>query len=242
MKQKIDQVEYDVFISYAHQDRRWVQDWLLPRLEEAGLKVCSDIRDFEVGVPVLQSMEKAVTQSRFTLLVLSPDYLSSEWTYREELLVRALDPAGRQRQVIPLLHRACKLPMRIAMLSYVDFTRDDELEFQLNRLLVGLGARSPMSTDHSSTAMQAKKEPREYNTAAIRDLLATATSDEELTTLCFDAFRAVYEEFSTGMSKSQKILRLLDYCIRHDRVDELLAVVESVNPYQYARFRQQLER
>ena len=30
---------YDVFISYSHQDEGWVTSTLLPRLEEAGLRV-----------------------------------------------------------------------------------------------------------------------------------------------------------------------------------------------------------
>ena len=31
---------YDVFISYSHHDEEWVTGTLLPRLEEAGLRVC----------------------------------------------------------------------------------------------------------------------------------------------------------------------------------------------------------
>ena len=42
---------YDVFISYSHADKAWVSGELLPRLEEAGLKVCIDQRDFRPGAP-----------------------------------------------------------------------------------------------------------------------------------------------------------------------------------------------
>jgi hypothetical protein len=41
--------EYDVFISYSHADRAWVWNELLPRLERAGLRVCIDDRNFEIG-------------------------------------------------------------------------------------------------------------------------------------------------------------------------------------------------
>lgn len=43
------QAEYtfDVFISYSHADSEWVRGELLPRLEEAGLKVMIDHRDLE---------------------------------------------------------------------------------------------------------------------------------------------------------------------------------------------------
>ena len=63
-----------------------------------------------------------------------------------------------------------------------------------------------------------------------------AFNDEELTTLCFDHFPAVYEAFGSGMSKGDKILRLLDYCVRREQVEALLAAVEKANPVQYRRF------
>ena len=76
---------------------------------------------------------------------------------------------------------------------------------------------------------------RRWNTAALRDLLTAAFSDGELTTLCFDHFSAVYEDFAAGMSKSDKIQRLLDHCIRYEQVETLLAVVREANPVQYRR-------
>jgi hypothetical protein len=79
-----------------------------------------------------------------------------------------------------------------------------------------------------------------WNTAAIRDLLSVAFNDEELTTLCFDYFRPVQDDFAAGMSKGQKIQRLLDYCIRQEEVDDLLAAVRKANPKQYQRFEGEL--
>jgi hypothetical protein len=79
-----------------------------------------------------------------------------------------------------------------------------------------------------------------WNTATIRELLMAAFSDEELTTLCFDHFRPVYQEFSAGMSMGQKTQRLLDHCERHDQFGKLLALVHERNPVQYARFEERL--
>ena len=64
-----------------------------------------------------------------------------------------------------------------------------------------------------------------------------AFSDEELTTFCYDNFRPVYEEFATGMSRTQKVQRLVEYCERRGEMEKLLAQVEQANPYQYDRFR-----
>ena len=80
----------------------------------------------------------------------------------------------------------------------------------------------------------------ESNTAAVRELLLAAFSDEELMTFCFDNFRLVYEDFTTGMSRTQKVQRLMEACDRRGEVAKLLARVERANPYQYARFRDHL--
>jgi|GEM_PF-6652786 len=39
----------------------------------------------------------------------------------------------------------------------------------------------------------------------LRRLVATAFDDEELTNLCFDHFRPVYENFATGLGKGEKV-------------------------------------
>ena len=88
--------------------------------------------------------------------------------------------------------------------------------------------------------MPKQANPVTWNRSAIRQLLSDAFSDEELTTLCFDHFRPVYEAFGSGMSKGDKILRLLDYCVRREQVEALLAAVQTANPAQYRRYADRL--
>jgi len=126
---------YDVFISYSHQDVGWVWQQLLPRLEGAGLRVCIDTRDFEIGTPSLVNMERAVDRSRHTLLVLTPAWVESEWTDFESLLGGTGDPAGRRRKLFPIMLKECRPPTRIAMLTWADFRQPDEHVDQLERLL-----------------------------------------------------------------------------------------------------------
>ena len=75
----------------------------------------------------------------------------------------------------------------------------------------------------------------DLNTADIREYLATAYSDEEITILCSDYFRNVYNDFATGMAKTQKIQRLLDHCQRRGLIPNLLAALEKDRPEQYQR-------
>lgn len=133
--QSRDEFQYDAFISYSHEDSAWVRDTLLPHLEGNGLRVCIDFRDFEPGVASLVNMENAVECSRKTLIVLTPDWVESEWAAFESLLIQTDDPAGRRARMIPLRLKPCEPPKRIAMLTYVDFIQPPELEFQLQRLV-----------------------------------------------------------------------------------------------------------
>jgi len=131
---------YDVFISHSGADRAWVRDELLPRLKEAGLRVCLDWRDFRPGVPRAAEVERAVTRSRHTLLVLTPAYLEEEWAGFGDLIVQALDPAARERRLLPLLKARCDLPLRIRHLTYVNFADPEEPEWAWAQLLTALGA------------------------------------------------------------------------------------------------------
>jgi hypothetical protein len=132
---------YDLFISYSHHDSEWVVGWLLPRLRAAGLRVCIDRESFDIGVPSLVNMERAVDNSRHTLLVLTPTYVASEWCEFEELLTQTQDPAGRRRRLLPLLLQTCTPPSRIAMLTYADFRDPASYDRQLARVIDALQGR-----------------------------------------------------------------------------------------------------
>lgn len=142
---------YDLFISYSHADRTWVWNVLLPRMEAAGFRVCIDNRDFKIGVPVLTTIEEAVETSRHTLIVLTPNWVESQWTEFESLLVATTDPAGRRAKLLPLMLRPCQLPLRIRTLVYSDFTQPDQHEAQFARLAQQIQAmRAAPPTDVSA--------------------------------------------------------------------------------------------
>src|SRR5690606_11438695 len=77
-----DTFEYDVFISYRHlePDRSWVRRELVPRLDEAGLRVCIDVRSFRLGHPIVTEMGRAIEESRYTVAVLTPAFTQSGFT------------------------------------------------------------------------------------------------------------------------------------------------------------------
>jgi formylglycine-generating enzyme len=75
------------------------------------------------------------------------------------------------------------------------------------------------------------------NTADIRKFLTELFSDEELTILCYDYFRDVYDDFALGMAKGQKIHRLIERCDHREAIPNLLAALSAERTAQYnARF------
>jgi hypothetical protein len=60
------------------------------------------------------------------------------------------------------------------------------------------------------------------STADLHRFLVDTFDDEELRTLCFDYFRDVYDDFTTGMSKTQMIRILIERCDRRDALPKRL--------------------
>ena len=72
-------------------------------------------------------------------------------------------------------------------------------------------------------------------TADIRRFLVNTFGDEDLKTLCFDYFRDVYDDFTTGMTKGQMIQLLIERCVRRDALANLEAALRAERPDQYVK-------
>lgn len=134
---------YDAFVSAALADAPWVESWLLPRLESAGLRIAT-ADDFTIGVSRLVNIERMTDASRHTLCVITPAWLNSDWQQFEALLTQSADPAGMAARLLPLLRENCALPRRLAHLEPANFTGPAERwESQLRRVIKALGATPP---------------------------------------------------------------------------------------------------
>ena len=79
--------EFDVFISYSHWDKEFVEDYMVPNLEDE----YSDIkyqcllheRDFVPGLPILDQIYDAVKRSSCTMIILSSNFVESQWACQE---------------------------------------------------------------------------------------------------------------------------------------------------------------
>ncbi|MBP9657085.1 MAG: SUMF1/EgtB/PvdO family nonheme iron enzyme [Candidatus Promineofilum sp.] len=61
--------------------------------------------------------------------------------------------------------------------------------------------------------------------ATLRQFMNKAFSDEDLDALCFDYFPEAEADFSSGMSKSRKVIALIGHCERRGRLNDLHSAV-----------------
>jgi hypothetical protein len=171
----------DVFISYHPADRVWVRNELLPQLDRAQLSYIIDYRDFEIGVPMIVNMERAVERSRHTLIVITPDWLGSDWNNFQGLLASSADPASVERKLLPLiLKKPDKLPGRIAYLASADLTDPNERTFQLEKLIRSLQTSGSASANSQPTSQTSNKAPVQLGgTATTADFVIITALPEE---------------------------------------------------------------
>jgi hypothetical protein len=136
----VDPFPYDVFISYRQQepDRSWVRKTLLSWLEAHGLRACIDHRDFRLGAPLVLETARAVEQSRYTLAVLSPAYLTSNFTELENVLAEHLGLEMSQRRLLAIMREPCTPRLGMRARLWLDMTEDEELGRNVERLVYEL--------------------------------------------------------------------------------------------------------
>uniref|UniRef100_A0AAY5K4D4 Toll-like receptor 2 n=1 Tax=Esox lucius TaxID=8010 RepID=A0AAY5K4D4_ESOLU len=76
-----DPLCYDAFVSYSEHDEGWVEEFLVPELENSQppLSLCLHKRDFLPGHWIVDNIINAMERSRRTLFVLSESFVHSEW-------------------------------------------------------------------------------------------------------------------------------------------------------------------
>jgi WD40 repeat protein len=133
---------YDLFVSYADPDREWVVGYLLPALGvPTGRLVTKE--QFQLGAPLVNEFERAVRDSRFTVIVLSGAYLSDDWSvFGEQLASHAVVADGRDR-LVPLLLESTPIPLRVDFRVRLDCTSRARWEPETARLRKLLGRPDP---------------------------------------------------------------------------------------------------
>jgi hypothetical protein len=96
----------DFFISYTHVDAGWAE-WIGYVLEEEGFAVAIQAWDFRPGSNFVLEMQKAAATAKRTVMVLSPDYLQSQFASPEWAAAFGQDPQGQATKLVPVMVRRC---------------------------------------------------------------------------------------------------------------------------------------
>ncbi|HRW06472.1 MAG TPA: toll/interleukin-1 receptor domain-containing protein, partial [Caldilineaceae bacterium] len=109
----------DFFISYNSNDKMWAE-WIAWTLEAAGYSTVIQAWDFRPGGNFVLEMQKAATNTRKTLAVLSQHYLDAAYTHPEWADALRRDPQGNERTLIPVRVGVCQPTGLLASVIYVD--------------------------------------------------------------------------------------------------------------------------
>ncbi|MBI4798484.1 MAG: toll/interleukin-1 receptor domain-containing protein [Desulfarculus sp.] len=109
----------DFFVSYNKADRAWAE-WIAWQLKEQGKQVVIQAWHFGPGCNFPLEMHKAIKECEKILPVLSPDFLTSEFTSPEWAAYFAQDPTGALRKIMPVRVRDCRPDGLLGQIVYVD--------------------------------------------------------------------------------------------------------------------------
>jgi hypothetical protein len=112
-----ERFSYNLFISCTAVDFEWVQSFLLPSLGLSPERViCNQFikgaASFQPDAPIAEEFQRAVKDSRFTLLILSPAYMADVWGVFSKQLVSYVSVAEQCYRLIPVVREQCELPLK----------------------------------------------------------------------------------------------------------------------------------
>src|SRR5690348_15808195 len=114
-----ERVMRDFFISYNRNDQGWAE-WIAWHLEAAGYTTLIQSWDIRPGSNFIVEMDQAFKSTHRTIAVLSPDYLTSQYTTPEWANALLRDPTGTKRLLVPVRVRECKPEGWLAAVVYID--------------------------------------------------------------------------------------------------------------------------
>jgi hypothetical protein len=94
--------KYDIFISYRHSDKIWV-DILIKNLKLQGYKVFVDSKELVVGENYKKRIHQALYNSDCAIIVSSSDYDESEWMKKEYEWMMERKYSDSNFRVIPIM-------------------------------------------------------------------------------------------------------------------------------------------
>ncbi|CAC5397592.1 unnamed protein product [Mytilus coruscus] len=136
--------EYDYFAVMSHESSGWIQCFLQQQLSTQMLyndkkfTACPEAIKYDSCSTLLETTINGINKSRNTILVLSNDFLTSEWSLLKSIITETL----QRRHVILLVISLenCNVPPEIESehLLYFDFTDEKNIPMEIQNLKLAL--------------------------------------------------------------------------------------------------------
>lgn len=172
-----EDVEYDVFISHASQDKEDFVGPLAELLSDMGFRIWYDDFVLEVGDSLSQSIDKGIANSEYGLVVLSPHFFERGWTKRELAGLTAREVAGREKLILPVWHNVTHEDVLKYSPVLADKLALDTRKLSLEEIAEALAKVLPGLLDEEGEALLKARtsfgsEPEAFDEATDPDALA----------------------------------------------------------------------
>jgi WD40 repeat protein len=143
----------DVFVSYSHDDKGFVEGTLLPWLNSQGKEVWIDLEDIPPAADWRETVLAGVSAANALLFVLSPESLTSPVCAEE--LARAV---GLNKRVIPVVRRDlgddAPVPPALAQPNWIWLRQEDDGEHGMAAVIEALDTDLEWRDAHSRLAVR----------------------------------------------------------------------------------------
>lgn len=139
---------YDAYLCFAdaEPDRTRIEQQVIPRLRDAGLRLAVRYQVEEAGAFQVVDVQNIVEQAKYTVIFLSPAYFADPIAEFTDVLSQTMNLAERTFRLKPVFIDSMgnqKIPSRLAVYVTLDLTRPERFEREMNRLTETL--RKPTS-------------------------------------------------------------------------------------------------
>lgn len=148
-----EDVEYDIFISHASEDKEDFVEPLARILSGMGFRVWYDAFRLKIGDGLRESIDNGIANSKYALIVLSPHFFEKPWTKRELAGLTAKEVAGGGKVILPIWHNVGQREVLEYSPTIADKVALNANEMSIEEIAEGLAEVLPRPRDEEEEAL-----------------------------------------------------------------------------------------
>lgn len=151
---------YDVFISHAFEDKNTFTNALALTLKEKGLKVWYSGFELKMGDSITSSVNNALKNAKYAVVVISPVYLGKTWAMNE--LQALFAGEAKHKRILPILHQISVDEIKTHLPVLADryaISSDQKLEVIVGKILEVVTGE--VNKDQQESVLESRKKKSE---------------------------------------------------------------------------------